>query len=71
MNKYDFECYEIKALLNKLLGQNQTPLPENMGSPKSQDPTAVVLANNKDPPLEVGHSTKMLACGLSNMKPAH
>ena len=40
-------------------------------SPKEQDPTTVVLANKKAPPLEGGNLTKNMACGLSNMRPAH
>ena len=48
MNKNDLEYFEIKALLNKVLGQNQISLPGNMDSPKSQYPSTEVLSNKKD-----------------------
>ena len=45
--------------------------PNKKDSPNSQDPTTVVPANKKAPPLEVGHSTKMVACGISKMRSSH
>ena len=44
---------------------------EQKYSPKVRDPTTMVLANKRDPPLEGGNSTKMVSCGLSKMRPAH
>ena len=41
----------------------------NKDSPKAQDHTTAVPANNNDPPLEGGNSTKMVSYGLSNMIP--
>ena len=38
LNKYYFGFYDIKALINKVLGQNKTYLPYNMDSSKSQEP---------------------------------
>ena len=32
LNKYDFEFKDVKALLNKVIGQNKTSSPEKMGS---------------------------------------
>ena len=66
LNKYDLEFSKIKALLNKVLGQNQNYSPDRMDSPKYQDPTTVVMANNKSPPLEVGNSIKI--GGMWNLK---
>ena len=40
--KHDFEFVNIKALLNKVLGQNQTSLLDNIDYSKDQDPTNVV-----------------------------
>ena len=40
--------YEIKILEYS---------PDKKDSPKSQDPTTLVPANKRDPPLEGGHST--------------
>ena len=34
-----------------------------MDSLKDQDHTTMVLANKKDPPLDGGHYTKLVACG--------
>ena len=45
--------------------------PYQKDSPKAQDTTTVVPANRRAPPLDGGHSTKMVACGLSNMISAH
>ena len=45
--------------------------PENKDSPKDQDTKTVVLDNNKAPPLEGGHSRKMVAYGVSNMISSH
>ena len=42
--------------------------PDKKYSPKAQDPTTVVPANKKSTPLEGGNSTKMVACGLSNIR---
>ena len=46
-------------------------IPEKMDSLKAQYNTTVLLANKKAPQLEGGHYTKMMACGLSNMKKSH
>ena len=45
--------------------------PDNKDKPKSQDTTTVVPANKRARPPEGGHSKKLVACGLSNMRPAH
>ena len=71
LNKYEFEFANIKALINKVLGQNQYFYPDHMDSQKAQDPTNVFTSNKKAPSSEGGHSIKMVACGLSNMIPDH
>ena len=45
--------------------------PHKRDSPKSQYFTTVLRANKKSFPLEVRHSTKLVACGFSNMISAH
>ena len=42
MNKHEFEFYNIKAVLNKVLVQNQISLPGKMGSTKTEDPATEV-----------------------------
>ena len=39
--------------------QNYIYSPENMDSPKAQDPTTLVPTNNKAPPSKVGNYTKI------------
>ena len=51
LNKHHSEFIEIKALLNKVIGHNQTSSSENMDSPKAQDPAAMFLYNKKYTPL--------------------
>ena len=57
---------EIKALLKQVLVQNDTSSPDNMDSPKAQDPTTMVPAIKKAPQLEGRHSTKI--GGMWNLK---
>ena len=59
LNKSDFELSEIKALLNKVLVQNQNCSPENMDSPQAHDPVTVVLDKSKSPLLSGGNSKKL------------
>ena len=59
LNKHYSEFSNIKTFINKVLGNNQNSLTDNMDSHKSQDPTAVILDKNKSPPLEDGNSTKI------------
>ena len=68
LNKYDFEFYDVKALLNKVIGQNKTSSPENMDSTKHQLPNDTVPDNKKAPILEFGNDKKLVACGISNMR---
>ena len=68
LNKYDFGFYDVKALLNKVIGQNKTSSPDNMVSTKSQLPTAAAPDNKKATPSEGGNSKKLVACGISNMR---
>ena len=50
---------EIKRMLTKMTNQKQNSLPDKKDIPKNQDLTTAFLDNNKAPPLEVGHSTKI------------
>ena len=59
LNRNYFEFSEIKLLLNRFMGHNQTSSPEQVDSPKSQDLATVVLDKKRYPPLRVGHSTKI------------
>ena len=38
--------------------------PNQKDSTKSLEPTTVLPANRRDSPLDSGHSTKMVACGI-------
>ena len=66
LNKYEFESANIKALINKVLGQNQYLYQDNMDSQKAQDPTTMVPDNKKDPPLDGGNFKK--SGGIWNLK---
>ena len=48
---------DIASMMDK--NQKTDSSPDKMDSPKSQDPTTVVPSNKKDPPLKVGHYTKI------------
>ena len=50
---------EIKRMLTKMTNQKQNSLPDKKDIPKNQDLNTAFLDNNKAPPLEVGHSTKI------------
>ena len=70
MKKIDYEftdmkseMTDIKTYLKHVLVQNQNSSPDHMDSLKDQDHTTMVLANKKDPPLDGGHYTKLVACG--------
>ena len=60
MKKYESDLDNIKKLLKQVLIQNQNSSPDKMDSPKAQDPTTLVLDNNKASPLEGVHSTKVV-----------
>ena len=45
--------------------------PEKQYEPNDQDSTTVVLNNQRVPPLEGGHYTKNVLCGISNMRSDH
>ena len=70
MNKIAEEPTEI---IVSMMDQIKISKPSlvNKYSPKSQHPTTLVLAKKRSPPLEGGHSTKLMACGLSNMRSDH
>ena len=59
----------ITSMMDKIKISKYSP--EQKDSPKAQNPTTVVPANKRDPPLEYGNYKKMVACGLSNMRSAH
>ena len=40
------------------------PFPYQKYSPNPPDPTTLVPANSRSPPLDSQHSTKLVACGL-------
>ena len=46
-------------------------LPDQKYFSNPPDPTPVVLDNRRDPPLDGGHSEKLVACGFSNMISSH
>ena len=71
MNKHYFESANIDSLINKVPGHNKTSSPDNMDSPQAQYLTNVVPANKKATSLGGGHYTKLVACGISNMRSAH
>ena len=60
MNTYDSKPDKITAMVKNMMvhNQNYNNQPDDMDSPKTQDPTAVVMAKKKATPLEGGHSTK-------------
>ena len=51
LNKHDLELSYNNTLLKQFLVQNKTSFPYNIDSPKSQDPTTVVLVNKRNPRL--------------------
>ena len=60
----------IKTILKNIVVYNQYSSPGNMDSPKAQDTDTMVLSNKNVLPLQGGHSIKMVACVLSNMRSA-
>ena len=54
MNKYDSKLDKLTEIDENMMDciQIYNYSPNNMDSPKSQDPTTVVSSNNKAPPLE-------------------
>ena len=71
MKTYDSNIDKLTVLIkniDEMMGQNQNSIPSiyYMYFPKAQDPTTVVLANNKAPTLEGGNSTKI--GGMWNLK---
>ena len=72
MKTYDSNIDKLTVLIkniDEMMGQNQNSIPSiyYMYFPKAQDPTTVVLVNNKAPPLEGGNSTKIgVMCNLKD-----
>ena len=60
MKKQDSKLDNLLQMMENMMDRIQisNPSPDNMDSPKAQDPTTAVLANKKAPPLEGVHSTK-------------
>ena len=58
LNKHYSEFSNIKTFINKVLGNNQNSLTDNMDSTKAHYSTNVVPYNKKDTPLEDGNYTK-------------
>ena len=71
-NKMENLTEELKAMIRSMMDQIKISKssPCKKDSPKAQDPTTVVPANKKAPPLEGGNSTKKVTCVLSNMRSA-
>ena len=59
MMKIDHDMKNIKKMFTQMVNHKHKSQAENKDSPKFQDPTTVVPANKKAPPLEGGHSTKI------------
>ena len=68
MKKIDSESTSMRSNMNKM---EQNSSPDNMNSPKAQDPYTAVLDNNKAHHWKVDIKLKLVACGLSNMRSAH
>ena len=62
---------EIKTILTQIMSQKWNPSPDNMDSSKAQDTSTELTAYKKTPPLEGRHSTKIVACGLSDIISYH
>ena len=60
MKKQDSKLDKITAMIEKVMDQIKisNSSPNKMDLQKAQDPTNLVSANNKSPPLECGNSTK-------------
>ena len=73
---YDEKIMKLTEYLTEMISSMMDQIkiskfsPDNKDSPKAQDTTTLAPDNNRDLPLEGGHSTKMVACGLSNMTSA-
>ena len=76
MEKWSEDFKTISAVLsdpinksNQINAMSSSPTQKDTSTPP--DPSTLVPANRRDPPLEWGHSTKLVACGSSNMISAH
>ena len=60
-NKYDSKLDKLTSMIEKMMdhNQNSNSSPENMDSPKSQDPTNMVPDKTKDTPLAGGNYMKI------------
>ena len=57
---------DLKAILAEITDQINTlkSFPNQKYSPNPTDPTTVVPAKSRSPPLDGGNFTKMVVCGL-------
>ena len=64
---------DLTAMITSMMDQItfSKSSPDKKDAPKDQYPTTVVTANKKSPPLEGVCYTKLVACGLSNMRSAN
>ena len=69
MKTYECKIDKLTEMIKQMMDQNKNynPLPDKMVLPNTQDPTTMVTANKKTPPLEGGNNNKLVACRLSNM----
>ena len=54
MKKCDSEFFDIKTLLEQIMVHNHNSSPENVDSPRAQDPDTMVPSKKKYPSLEGG-----------------
>ena len=73
MNTCDIKLDKITVIIENIMvhNKNSNTSPYKLDSPKAQDPNTAVLTNKKALPLEGGNSSKLVLCGLSNMRLSH